>query len=160
MLALDPFYEMFPTTYRPSYPWWRYSWAGLGQLIPTATTPTVPDDLATARAAIEAQCPTKAALCANPSTLREDVETLACCFFNSFKANDVQAGRNALGVLDATKQAELLAAVLARFPESADFIKRVQGQAATGLSTCVKIAIGAVILGAVGVTTIAIARRR
>lgn len=32
MLALDPFYEMFPTTYRRSYPWYRYSWGD-------ATTP-------------------------------------------------------------------------------------------------------------------------
>jgi hypothetical protein len=26
MLALDPYYEMFPTSYRRSYPWYRYSW--------------------------------------------------------------------------------------------------------------------------------------
>lgn len=37
MLALDPFYEMYPTTYRRSYPPWRYSWGGWG-----ADSPVVP----------------------------------------------------------------------------------------------------------------------
>jgi len=158
MLALDPYYEMFPSSYQRPYPYWYGR--GFGQIIPTALAPT--EDLATARANIETQCPTKAALCANPSALREDSETLACCFFNAFKTNDAQAGRNALGVLDAAKQKQLLDAVLARFPETVNFIQRVQEQAQTpaGLSTCAKITIGAVMLGVVGVATIAIARRR
>jgi hypothetical protein len=36
MLALDPYYEMFPTTYRRSYPDWRYFGAA-----PTANAVTV-----------------------------------------------------------------------------------------------------------------------
>lgn len=36
MLALDPYYEMFPSSYQRPYPYYRYS--GFGQLAPTTTS--------------------------------------------------------------------------------------------------------------------------
>jgi hypothetical protein len=163
MLALDPYYEMFPSSYRRSYPYW----GGWGQeLVPVPVTEkaTASGD-AEVRAKVQANCPKTAlatckSLAARPAgtvqTGSSDAETAACCVFNAFQADDVQFARAVLAALSLDLQTKLLTTMLRLFPESTDFIKRVQRG---GLSTGAKIAIGVGALGVVGITIAVIARR-
>lgn len=154
MLALDPFYEMFPTTRRRSYPWWRYS-HGLG-LDPVIT-----------QVALETSCPQLAPLATCKSLVTRpagsiqngtnDAETIGCCLFNAFKADDDALGRQLLTVLDVAATTALLTNLVENVPASAAFLARIQGP--PGLSTKAKIAIGAGIVGVLGVGALLLARR-
>lgn len=100
--------------------------------------------------ALETNCPQVAPLATCKSLVTRpagsiqngtnEAETVGCCFFNAFKANDDALARQLLTVLDAATRTDLLTSLVQNVPDSAAFVARVQ--APPGLSTKTKIAIG------------------
>lgn len=164
MLALDPYYEMFPSSYQRTLPWWRYSWGAFGDAEAEAKAKAAGINYGVGSEVVEVADPSGgifrvAAIVEDTVGVGGPKQLLAAVTRRISEITSQDLRFSIAKVRAATSEDRGKQRQTQLDPPVAALITVAPLPPPTGLSTGAKIAIGAGALGAIGIVIAIFARR-